>query len=156
MDVEKASEIASNLKRKTMPEDFLSRVKEMPQEHRDDADPPVATARWGWRYHHLGVPTDIQRPGETYLPAFKFYVIGFDTSPFGIEWMRFEADCPLPEIIRTVPHLAFEVDDLDAALVGKQVLTAPNSPSNGVRAAMIIDDGALVELLEFSREAPLK
>jgi len=62
--------------------------------------------------------------------------------------MRFDADCPVPDLVRTVPHVAFEVDDLESELVGKQVLIAPNSPSPGVRVAFIVDDGAPIELLE--------
>jgi hypothetical protein len=77
------------------------------------------------------------------------YVSGYETSPYGIEWMRFEEDSPLPELVRTVPHVAFEVDDLEQALVGKQVLIEPNSPSTGVTVAFIVDDGAPVELLEI-------
>lgn len=101
------------------------------------------------RYHHLGIPTNEQRVNETYLEQFKIYVSGYETSPFGIEWMRFEPDCPLPELVKTVPHVAFEVDDLDAALVGQQILIAPNSPSEGVRVAFIVHDGAPVEFLQF-------
>jgi catechol 2,3-dioxygenase-like lactoylglutathione lyase family enzyme len=103
----------------------------------------------GWRYHHIGIPTDTPRPGERYLPQFKMYVSGFDTSPYGIEWMRIDSDSPLPAPVRSLPHIAFEVDDLDAALEGKDVLCPPGSPSQGVRAAMIVDDGALIELIEF-------
>lgn len=103
----------------------------------------------GWRYHHLGIPTTIPHTDEVYLEQFKIYVSGFSTSPYGIEWMRFEPDSPVDELIKTVPHLAFEVDDLDAAIVGKQLLTPPNSPSEGARVAMIIHNGAPIELIEF-------
>ena len=50
-----------------------------------------------------------------------------------------------------MPHLAFEVDDLDAALEGKEILTPPNSPSEGLRVAMILHNGAPVELMQFSK-----
>ncbi len=116
---------------------------------RHDSDPPLAIAAWGWKYHHLGVPTAIAREGERYIKAFKMYVSGFDSSPYGIEWMRFEEGSPIPEIIRTVPHLAFEVDDLEQALQGKEILTPPNSPSDGVLVAMILHNGAPVELIQF-------
>jgi hypothetical protein len=56
----------------------------------------------------------------------------------------------VPEIVKTIPHVAFAVDDLDEALKGRQVLIAPNAPSPGVRVAFILDDGAPVELLEFT------
>ena len=118
---------------------------------RRDSEPPLAIAAWGWRYHHTGVPTTEPRPGERYLPQFKLYVVGFADSPYGVEFMRFEPDSPVPELIRTVPHVAFEVDDLEVALVGKTVLTPPNAPSAGVRVAMIVHDGAPIELIQFAR-----
>ena len=55
-------------------------------------EPPLVIAQKGWRYHHLGIPTNIPRPGEEYLEHLKIYVSGFETSPYGIEWMRFEPD----------------------------------------------------------------
>lgn len=105
------------------------------------------------RYHHIGIPTTEKRPGERYLEAFGMYVSGFANSPYGIEWMRFEADSPLPILVQTVPHVAFEVDDLDVEIAGCDVLIEPNSPSPGVRVAFIVDDGAPVELLEVEPAA---
>jgi hypothetical protein len=116
-------------------------------------DPP-AVARFGWRYHHLGVPHSSPRDGERHLEELGVHVCGFETSPYGVEWMRFDPQCRVPEIVKTVPHLAFAVDNLDAALEGKQILIPPNSPSPGVRVAFILDDGAPIELLEFDGPEP--
>jgi hypothetical protein len=91
------------------------------------------------------------RPNERHLTHLKIHVSGFDTSPYGIEWIRFDPDCPVSDVVRTVPHIAFEVDDLDAALTGQRLLGTVSSPSAGVRVAMILDDGAPIELLEFRR-----
>lgn len=99
------------------------------------------------------MPTTVPHPGERHLEQFGLHVAGFESSPFGIEWMRFDEGSPISELIRTVPHLAFEVDDLEAALAGQEVLTPPNSPSEGVVVAMILHDGAPVELLQFDRGA---
>jgi hypothetical protein len=125
------------------------------QKIRQDNELPEAIDKWGWKYHHLGVPTSVEFPNEKYLPQFKFYVSGFDTSPFGIEWMRFEADSPIHKLIQTVPHIAFEVENLDYELSIRdfQILgTLPNSPSNGVRVAMIEHNGAPIELIEFEKK----
>jgi len=107
--------------------------------------------KWGWKYHHLGIPTQEKMPDERYLFHLKFYVSGFPTSPFGVEWMRFEADCPIHPLVQTVPHLAFEVNDLDYELANHQfnVITPPNLPSDGVRVAMIEHNGVPIELIEF-------
>ncbi len=101
-------------------------------------------------YHHVGIPTTVPHPGETYLERVKVHVAGFDTSEYGVEWMRFDPDCPLPELVRTVPHVAFRVDDLEKELAGKEVLIEPNSPSPGVVVAFIVENGAPVELLQFT------
>jgi hypothetical protein len=103
------------------------------------------------KYHHLGIPTTVERESETYLPQFKMYVSGYETGPYRIQWMRFEPDSPLPELVKTLPHVAFEVDDLQQALIGKQVLIEPNSPAEGVSVAFIVDDGAPVELLQIQQ-----
>ena len=107
------------------------------------------------RYHHLGIPTVLAHPGERHVPHLKIHVCDYDKNPYGIEWMRFDVDSSAPELVKTVPHVAFEVDDLDAELAGKQILIAPNSPSPGVRVAFIVHDGAPVEFLQFT-ESPEK
>jgi len=118
---------------------------------RKDFELPEAIEKWGWQYHHTGIPTDKVMPGERYLPRFKMYISGFPTSPFGVEWMRFEKGSPVDVLIRQVPHLAFVVDDLDYELANRRlkVITPPNLPSDGIRVAMIEHNGAPVELMEF-------
>ncbi len=117
---------------------------------RKDHEPPAVAIK-GWRYHHVGIPTDKPRPGERYLAEYKMHISGFETSPYGIEWMRFEPGSPVSKLVRTVPHVAFEVDDLDAEIRGLELLGEVSEPSPGVRVAMIVDSGAPVELLEFRR-----
>jgi hypothetical protein len=118
---------------------------------RQDHELPLSTAEWGWKYHHLGIPTKKKMPGEIYLHQFGLYVSGFSTSPFGIEWMRFEKESPVSKLIRTVPHIAFEVENLDSELENHdfRVISQPNSPAEGTRVAMIEHNGAPIELIEF-------
>jgi hypothetical protein len=101
------------------------------------------------RYHHVGIPTDVPREGEYYLEKFDVHVLPFDSNPYGVEWMRYGPECTVPELVRRVPHVAFEVDDLDAELEGHEILIPPNSPSEGVRVAFIVHNGAPVELLQY-------
>jgi hypothetical protein len=126
--------------------------KDMSSENRLSHEPPAVIARLGWRYHHLGIPYTQPRDGEHHVAHLGVHVAGFDTSPFGIEWIRYEPHCRVPAVVRTVPHVAFAVDDLDEALKGREILIAPNEPSGGVRVAFILDDGAPVELMEFATD----
>jgi len=116
---------------------------------RQEYEPPPIFAR-GWRYHHLGIPTSVPHPHERHLKHLKLFVRGFETSPFGVEWMRFEPDCEIYELIKRVPHVAFEVDDIEQAIDGFKVIYPISSPSENVRSAMIVHDGAPIELIEFS------
>lgn len=99
-------------------------------------------------YHHIGIPTTQPMPGEKYLPDYKLYHCGYEDSEFGIEWMRYEDGCPLPEIVQKIPHIAFQVEDVYEAIKGKHVLIEPNSPSNGVVVAFIEENGAPIELIQ--------
>jgi hypothetical protein len=104
-----------------------------------------------YKYHHLGIPTSEKRNGETYLPNLKMYCSGYDTSPYKIEWIRFEEGAQFPELVKTVPHIAFEVENLEEAIEDKEILITPNSPSPGVVVAFVVDNGAPVEFLQIDR-----
>ncbi len=100
------------------------------------------------KFHHVGIPATEVRPDEFYLEGAKLFVTDVAASPYQVEWLRFEADSPMPEELKTKPHLAFEVDDLQAAMVGKTVLIEPFVPMPGLQVGFIIDDGAVIELMQ--------
>jgi hypothetical protein len=118
-----------------------------------DNEPPLSINKWGWKFHHIGIPTEKPMVNEKYIEGLKMYVTGFDNSPYGIEWMRFEKDSPIAELIQKVPHIAFEVENMNEALKNKEVITAAHKISEGITVAMIIDNGAPIELLEFKKSA---
>jgi hypothetical protein len=107
------------------------------------------------RFNHIGLPTTGSFAGETYLPELKMTVSDHLSNPFGIQWQRYDADAPYPELVKTVAHVAFEVDDLAEAISGQEVIIEPNSPSPGVLVAFIAVDGVPVELMEVSAGAAL-
>ena len=104
------------------------------------------------KYHHLGIPTDKPIKGEIYLEDYKVYHYGYDKSEYGIEWMRYEMDCKLPEIVKTIPHIAFEVEDIYEAIKGKKVIIEPNSPSKGNIVAFIEENGAPIEFIQTGKK----
>ena len=101
------------------------------------------------RFHHIGIPTDERKEGEMYLEQLKIYVTDHESNPYGIQWMRFDPDCPLPDLVKRVPHAAFQVPNLEEAIAGKDVLIRPNYPSPGVMVAFIVQDGAPIEFLQI-------
>lgn len=104
------------------------------------------------KYHHMDIPTNKPIKGEVYLKKYKAYHYGYDKSEFGIEWMRYEKDCQLPEIIKTVPHVAFVVKDIYEAIKNKKIIIDPNSPSEDNIVAFIEENGAPIELIQINNK----
>jgi len=103
------------------------------------------------KYHHVGIPTTGRFDGEIDLPHLKMTVSDHSNNPFGIQRMRFWDGAPYPQLVKTVPHVAFEVEALGTALQGQNVIIPPNSPTPGVTVAMIEVSGVPVELMEIDR-----
>ena len=62
--------------------------------------------------------------------------------------MRILPESELPDIIKNIPHIAFEVENLDQSIIGKNIIIEPNYPSPEYRVAFIEDNGAPIEFLE--------
>jgi hypothetical protein len=105
------------------------------------------------KFNHLGIPTSERFDGEIDLPHLQITVSDHQDNAFGIQWQRYWDGAPYPDLVKTVPHVAFEVEDLDEALRGEHVIIEPNSPSPGVRVAFIEVRGAPVELLQIDHRA---
>ena len=100
------------------------------------------------RFHHIGIPTTESKEGEVYSPDSKLFLTDIDSHPYRVEWLRFEPGCPMPEIIQRIPHVAFEVDNLQDAIEGQDILIPPKILANGLRIAFIVEGGAPVEFIE--------
>ena len=103
------------------------------------------------KYNHLGIPTTSHFDGEIALPHLKMTVSDHTNNPYGIQRQRYWQDAPYLEIVKTIPHVAFVLDDLDAALEGQKVIIQPNSPSKGLTVAFIEVNGAPVELMQYDK-----
>lgn len=79
------------------------------------------------RYHHYGIPTTEKREDESFVEVggFKFYSTPFEANRWHIQWHRFPEGHGLPELVTQVPHIAFQVDDLDREIEGCKILFGP-------------------------------
>ncbi|MCB0730935.1 MAG: hypothetical protein KDC88_07880 [Ignavibacteriae bacterium] len=100
------------------------------------------------KYHHLGIPTNEEKPNEVYLEEFKMYVSGYEESEYKIEWMRILPESKLPAIVKQIPHIAFEVSDVYKSIKGKKIIIEPNKPSPEYLVAFIEENGAPIEFIQ--------
>ena len=104
------------------------------------------------KYHHYGIPTIEKRPDESLVEVegFRFYSTPFEANKWHIQWHRYPEGHGLPGLVAKVPHLAFQMDDLDAEIKECKILFGPYSPLKGYRVAMIEGQGVPIELVETS------
>ena len=101
-------------------------------------------------FHHVGLVTQDPVPGETYFERLKVWGTNPAEDPNQVEWVRFAPDSPLADTpVAKMPHVSWQVDDLDRELEGKEVAVGPLEVAEGTRIAYFLQDGALIEYLEI-------
>ena len=100
-------------------------------------------------FHHIGLPTHEPQPNETYVAETKVWVTDPADHPYRVEFLRFESDSPVTGPLRDMPHVAYRVDDMAAAIAGKEMIFEPFTPMPGLSVAFIKEDGAVIEFMEF-------
>jgi hypothetical protein len=58
-------------------------------------------------------------------------------------------------LVRELPHIAYRVDDFNAAYTGEKVLLGPFNPAPRLRVVFLEKDGAVIEIMEFESDSDL-
>jgi hypothetical protein len=100
-------------------------------------------------FSHLGMTTETEMPDEMWVEATRVWVTDFRTHPFRVEWLRYAPDSPVTGPVHDRPHIAFDVEDLEAAAAGMKVLLEPFFVSETLRVGFYeASDGTVVEFAE--------
>jgi hypothetical protein len=105
------------------------------------------------RFDHIGVVTDVEHPGESWVEATRVWVTSPRAHPYNVEFVRFEPDSPITGPLRTEPHVAYRVPDVRRAIEGHVVLAEPFHPApdpDFLIVAFVEIDGAVVEFMQYS------
>ena len=97
---------------------------------------------------HIGIPQKSKPANGIYLEDAKLYITDPADSKNNIEFLYFEDECQMPEIVKTSTHIAYVVDDIDAELKDAEVIIPPFMPLPTVKAAFILEDGLPIELMQ--------
>ena len=103
-------------------------------------------------FDHIGVPTEEKQPEEMYVEATKVWVTNPLRHPQRIEYLRYEPDSPVKGPMREMPHIAFQVDNLDREMEGAEIILGPFNPTDTLRVVFVLKDGAIFEFMENSVE----
>ena len=99
------------------------------------------------QYHHFGIHVTEDVPGTEWIDLGKTWLNNPNHHPQRIEWIFHQPGTYEPG--RTFqPHICYTVDDLDAAVAGKEILRGPDELAFG-RAAFVFEDGIEVEYIQL-------
>jgi len=108
-------------------------------------------------FDHIGIPTSQPQTGESWVPFSEVWVTNPRLHPQRIEYIRPKNP---PNVDRSNiglwklwhwPHVAYRVEDLQAALKGEEVIFGPFDPGGGFgQVAFIHKHGAVVEYMQYS------
>ncbi|WP_109833176.1 VOC family protein [Reichenbachiella versicolor] len=101
-----------------------------------------------YQFSHIGIPTSENKNWDGFYEPGKIHYTDFNNDEYGVEWIKFDEDSPMPEMIKKLPHVAFSVDNIEEAIEGKEILVEIFSPAEGVRVAFIIHNDSPVEFME--------
>ncbi len=103
------------------------------------------------RFDHVGLITDEQKAGESWVEATRVWVTSPRDHPYNVEWLRFEPDSPVTGPLRTQPHVAYRVEDVHRAIEGHTVLAEPFDVGAGFVTVAFVDvAGAVVEFMQYA------
>lgn len=101
------------------------------------------------KFHHVGIPVFDKQEDMVFVDGLKVWVTDCSASQYKVEYLFFEPDSPMPAAIQDDTHVAFVVNDLEAAMDGKSVLVPICEPMPGLRMAFIYDEGLAIELMQI-------
>ena len=100
-----------------------------------------------YEFHHLGIPVQGSEDQVVFSEVAGMYTTD-NPGKFRIQWHRFTENSTLHPLIKTVPHVAFRVDNLSEAIKGESLLLGPYEPIDDYFVAIINDSGVPVEFIQ--------
>jgi hypothetical protein len=103
------------------------------------------------RFHHIGLRTTDPQPNEDWVAPSKCWVTNPHKHLNRIEFLRYAPDSPIDPAFMDAPHIAWEVDELDPHLVGKEIYLAPFDVGDPPFATVAFtkEDGVFIEYMKI-------
>lgn len=99
------------------------------------------------KYLHTGMIVGEKMPDMVFVEPLKVWITDASKDKYAIEFLYFEVDSPMAAAIQEQPHVAYEVENIDDALVGKSILWQKMDIGNAF-IAFVYDNDTVVEFYQ--------
>ena len=99
-------------------------------------------------FNHVGIILKEKMDGMTYVEPLKVHITDCSQSPNKIEFLYFEPDSPLPALVTSQGHIAYEVKNTEEAIKDAKVIFGPFD-MGGMILTFVEEEGIAIEFNEF-------
>ena len=98
------------------------------------------------KIHHVGVIMHKPFKGEEHNTDLHLFCSNVENSKNRFEFLRFEENCPFPDLVKNNSHIAYQVDSMENELKHAKLIYGPFTPVKGMDVAFIEEEGMPIEL----------
>ena len=99
-------------------------------------------------FNHVGMVLPEKMEGMMYVEPLKVYITDCTQSPNKIEFLYFEPDSPLPQLMQQQAHIAYSVPNIEEAIKDAKLLFGPVGMGH-MLLAFVVEEGVAIEFNEF-------
>ena len=103
-------------------------------------------------FDHVGLTAYEPQPNEDWIEQSRCWVTNPRNHPEHIEFLRYEPDSTVPDLVKNNPHVAFRVTDLAPHIQGQQIIIPPFVVAGFVEAVFIWKYNAVFEYMRYLKE----
>jgi hypothetical protein len=103
-------------------------------------------------FDHVGLTTREPQPNEDWIEQSRCWVTNPRNHPEHIEFLRYEPDSTVPDLVMNNPHVAFRVAEIAPHIKGQEIIIPPFVVADFVEAVFIWKHDAVFEYMRYLKE----
>ena len=105
-------------------------------------------------FDHVGITTAFMQPNEDWVEQSRVWVTNPRNHTEHIEFLRYEPNSTVPEIIKTNPHIAFRVSKLEPHLIvsGVEVIIPPFVVGDFLEVVFVKKYNTIFEYMHYLKD----
>jgi hypothetical protein len=107
-----------------------------------------------YEFDHVGITTTIRQPNEDWVEQSRVWVTNPRQHPEKIEFLRYEPDSTVPEVIKANPHVAFRVASLEEHLrqPGVEIIIPPFVVGDFLEVVFVRKYNTIFEYMHYLKD----
>jgi hypothetical protein len=103
---------------------------------------------------HVGITTTLKQPNEDWVEQSRVWVTNPRNHPEHIEFLRYEPDSTVPDLIKANPHIAFRVAKLEPHLIvpGVEIIIPPFVVGDFLEVVFVRKYGTIFEYMHYLKD----